>query len=129
MTELHQLLYLTRSRHEGVPKDRLSRTQFLHVIGYLVANLTVEDASSKKMSSGVFRLLPKDATAKIWQDGINFVMKVAGKDRLVASEAPASGGEACVGGEDGRMAGEGDRDARLEGGGEEAVQGGETGRT
>ena len=129
VTELHQLLYLTRSRHEGVPKDRLSRTQFLHVIGYLVANLTVEDASSKKMSSGVFRLLPKDATAKIWQDGINFVMKVAGKDRLVASEAPASGGEACVGGEDGRMAGEGDRDARLEGGGEEAVQGGETGRT
>ena len=129
VTELHNLLYLSRSRHDKVPKNRLSRTEFLHVIGYLVAKMTIEDASAKKMAAGLFRQLPKDATAQLWQDGINFVMKQAGKDRLVAIEAPASGGEACVGGEDGRMAGEGDRDARLEGGGEEAVQGGETGRT
>ena len=96
VTELHQLLYLSKSRHDKVPKDRLSRTQFLHVIGYLVANLAVEDVSAKKFGTGLFKLIPKDATAKIWQDGINFVMKVAGKDRLVSSEAPASGGEACV---------------------------------
>ena len=80
----------------------------------------------------------------MWQDGINFVMKVAGKDRLVAIEAPASGGEGCVAGEDGddsggRVAdvdlrevvggqgGEGDRDARLGGAGEVAGQAGETG--
>ena len=59
--------------------------EFLHVIGYLVANLSVEDVSAKKIVAGLFRLLPKDATAQNSQDGINFVMKQAGMDRLVAS--------------------------------------------
>ena len=39
VTELHGLLCLTRSRHEKVPKNKLSRAQFLHVIGYLVATV------------------------------------------------------------------------------------------
>ena len=48
VTELHGLLCLTRSRHEKVPKNKLSRAQFLHVIGYLVAKMSIEDASAKK---------------------------------------------------------------------------------
>ena len=87
VTELHDLLYLSRSRHDKVPRNRLSRTQFLHVIGFLVAKMTIEDVSANKIATGLFKLIPKDATANIWQDGINFVMKQAGKDRLVGSEA------------------------------------------
>ena len=128
--------------------------------------MTIEDASAKKLAAGLFRQLPKDATAQLWQDGINFVMKQAGKDRLVGSGA-TEGGEGSVGGEDGDSGGrvaygdlgggegcvggegsggrgdlgvgerehaaavgtEGDRDARLKGGGEEAGQGGEAGGT
>ena len=123
VTELHQLLYLTRSRHEEVPKDRLSRTEFLHVIGYLVAKMTIEDASAKKLAAGLFRQLPKDATAQLWQDGINFVMKQAGKDRLVGSGA-TEGGEGSVGGEDGDSGGR-VADGDLGGGEEDVRTGGE----
>ena len=59
VTELHQLLYLSKSRHDKVPKDRLSRTQFLHVIGYLVANLTVEEVSTKKNVMRIVQASPK----------------------------------------------------------------------
>ena len=104
VTELHGLLCLTRSRHEKVPKNKLSRAQFLHVIGYLVAKMSIEDASAKKFGTGLFKLIPRDASAQLWQAGINFVMKQAGKQRLVGSEA-TGGGEGSVGGEDGDSGG------------------------
>ena len=66
VTELHGLLCLTRSRHEKVPKNKLSRAQFLHVIGYLVAKMSIEDASAKKFGTGLFKLIPRDASAQLW---------------------------------------------------------------
>ena len=95
---------------------------------------------------GVTKRIPQEEPPDALWTGIDFIKKQAS----VAGEGDGAderldggkGGESCVGGEGSGVRGdlgvgeeehaaavgtEGDGDARLEGGGEEAVQGGETG--
>ena len=105
VTELHQLLYLARGRHPNVPKDKLSRLQFIHIISFLVAKPDIEDVSEKKFATGLFKILPKDATSQIWMDGINFVLKqAAGNEKFGASKF-SGGGDGSLGVEAGDSGG------------------------
>ena len=135
VTELHQLVYLARGRPDRqiIPKDRLSRLEFIHVITYLVAKLTIEDVSAKKFATGFFKILPKDATANIWQDGINFVLKQTGSKEstggvegsIGVKDDPVGGvgggGERSLGAEAGDSVGHVAADGALAGGAEAVV--------
>ena len=103
VTDLKDLLHLKRSKHEEVPRNKLSRQQLCHLLIYLVTRISSENVT-KNFENGLFkRLTAKDKENhdpnEVWESGIQYIKQQS----LGVIGAPQ--GEGSVGGEDGDSGG------------------------
>ena len=56
VNDLKGLLHLKRSKHEEVPRNKLSRHQLCHLIIHLVSHMRIDDVT-KSFENGVFKQL------------------------------------------------------------------------
>ena len=104
VTDLKDLLHLKRSKHEEVPRNKLSRQQLCHLLIYLVTRISSENVT-KNFENGLFkRLTAKDKENhdpnEVWESGIQYIKQQS----LGVIGAPQ--GEGDVGdGEDGDSGG------------------------
>ena len=141
--DLSRHVHAKASRHhQHDPTRSISKAEMTHILCFLTSRMSMEEITAS-IVRGVTKRIPKEEPPDALWTGIDFIKKQAS----VAGEGDGAderldggkGGESCVGGEgsgvrgdlgvgeEEHAAGVGDRDARLEGGGEEAGQGGETG--
>ena len=79
VTDLKDLLHLKRSKHEEVPRNKLSRQQLCHLLIYLVTRISSENVT-KNFENGLFkRLTAKDKENhdpnEVWESGIQYIKK------------------------------------------------------
>ena len=77
VTDLKDLLHLKRSKHEEVPRNKLSRQQLCHLLIYLVTRISSENVT-KNFENGLFkRLTAKDKENhdpnEVWESGIQYI--------------------------------------------------------